>query len=179
MVKVVEHYLWERSYTYTQPVRFARYWCRHLPSYWHSCLFSRWRVRTQARARIWRDEVYCLRCSRLLKVAIYIKICNNVHHIYFPLSSSLPSSSFREFNHQHHSKCLSVLVPRAQVPAVQPRSCHPPRTRDLWSFNLILPAQQGATVTVSPDRWVISSCWATTSARSSPARQTASSVPPW
>lgn len=62
-----------------------------------------------------------------------------------------------------------TIVPRIHVNHFPDSSLNDPshlQTHDLRSFNLTLPAQQGATVTVSPDRWVISSCWATTSTRS-------------
>lgn len=62
-----------------------------------------------------------------------------------------------------------TIVPKIHVNHFPDSSLNDPshlQTHDLRSFNLTLPAQQGATVTVSPDRWVISSCWATTSTRS-------------
>lgn len=63
----------------------------------------------------------------------------------------------------------NILFPKIHVNHFPDSSLNDPshlQTHDLRSFNLTLPAQQGATVTVSPDRWVISSCWATTSTRS-------------
>lgn len=62
-----------------------------------------------------------------------------------------------------------TIIPRIHVNHFPDSSLKDPshlQTHDLRSFNLTLPAQQGATVTVSPDRWVISSCWATMSTRS-------------